>query len=239
MSLLPSTDYSLLTALERELGRPRVKAMAESYLYATMSATGPTVHSPLSSPRMSPSRDPSQLGYTMEGCPSTPPARPSLTPPGAPARLSRAARPVLNPEDDEDASPLPSLVIPPPPPPPALPSQEDPRGARVNLNSVEDCPRHSRIASAGFGLRRSSNPPEGNGCSRCVREQARTAGIYELWELYGEAQRNPCHETIERGRLAFTLFMELYPEYDNMDLSNNDLGLIDDGLTELARQNGM
>lgn len=230
MSLFPSTDFSLLTALERELGRPRVKAMAQSYLYATMSAaaaaaTGPTVHSPLSSPRMSPSRDPSQLGYTMEGLgfdlPRTPPpARPSLAPPGAPARLSRAARPVLNPEDeDEDASPLPSLVIPPPPPP-----------------SEESCPRHSRIASAGFGLLLSSSPPAGNGCSSCVRDQEKKDAIAEIWALYCEAYDDCDPEKIERGMRAIAIFHELYPEYDNMDLTNHALGKAESGFERLMRE---
>jgi hypothetical protein len=227
MSFPIPVDISLLMDLDRELGRARMKRMAEAYLAAIAL---PPVHSPALSPlsSASPSLNPirphesSRLGYTMEARGfDTPPARPSLAPPGAPARPRRPSSVAF-----ELDSPLPSLVIPPPPPPPALPAEEE-------------CARHSRIAQAGFGLRRSSTPPEGNGCRRCTREKAKKNGLAELWDFLMEAERNPCQETIERGTTALAIFHELYPEYDNMDLANHDLGLIDAGLTELARQNGM
>jgi hypothetical protein len=246
MSFSSPVDFSLLTALERELGRARVKAMAEAYLYSTMPPRAPApltpVLSPMSSgsPCLTPIRDPSKLGYTVEAwqqsCLTTPPhsggegrgfdltltpppSRPTLMPPGAPARPRRPSS--AAPEPD---SPLPSLVV-------ALAA-----AAAAAPPAEDDCARHSRIAQAGFGLRRSSNPPEGNGCNSCQREKAKKDGLDDIWALYCEADDDCDPEKIERGMRAIAIFHELYPEYDNMDLTNHILGRAERGFDRLMRE---
>lgn len=110
----------------------------------------------------------------------------------------------------------------------------------VTPTPTEDsCPRHSPVASAGFGIKLNRNPPAGNGCRRCRREEAKKDAIEYLWHLLACAEIDPTYETMNDTVEAINNFMEIYAEVDNLDTRFHAVGRITAHLKELSAKTGI
>lgn len=195
---MSSTDYSIFTALEREIGRARLRAMAEAYLAATVPG--------------------SFAGFAAGGAPVTPPGfdygppvpaprtytlgapPPSIAPVGLSPFPSPVLGPLLSGLESPPATP-PSRRMAAPAEPPGAPARlgRDSRGGLglMQWDAHDDlyelrrtdpanpllCPRHrhiplnlplgpSRNSTGGWGL----YVPPGTNCRICQAEDAADGG---------------------------------------------------------------
>ena len=232
MSTSTSTDFTILTALEAELGESRVRAMASTYL-ADCRARDMLVLSPYPSPQMTPMWTTPvvpPLWMSIDGVPTTPPPRRPelLMPPGAPRRPSRSAAvtysPVLSPvpsslSPSSSISSTGTMIAP-------LQDDEDEVAAAAGGHhpDLEDsCPRHSHAARYGLGPSKNASgqwsmyTPLGNGCGNCKADADEEKAISDLYTILEVAQAGD-GAAVQEGVRALDAFRKANPYLLRMDL---------------------